>query len=289
MTLLIIPPLTDRSKIKCLTERPSCSSCLRRGISCVYETGNPSGLPQHPIQPSPSYGSSSVETIPTPPPTESGKPLAHQDFLPTTPSTSVDYPPTTGYSEVFENFETPPIEWNLDWIFGSRLEDEFSPVQFTGNYGRSFTLVANDEDQSGTTREFPPRDPNQSHLFGTPLGSNADRSGSQCRDQEPRDDTWPMTWRAVHVGISALPPLGTPGENYKAGLRYFTIPPIAESTVFSLQDSLSLYLARSPWKPVSLSGFPSQTKIDLCIDMYFKHFDWVSLHTLERCDPNQCG
>ncbi|RFU30421.1 hypothetical protein B7463_g5902, partial [Scytalidium lignicola] len=190
-----------------------------------------------------------------------------------TPSASMDYPLTTRHSDVFDSFTSVNIDWNLDWLFSTKFDEGFQPGQNSESSDRSFGISPNDQTQAHAAGESSPRDSHESYLFEEPSNGNNNLRSSQ--PQRVVDDPWPMEWHAVPVRISALPTLGGPDQDYHGGLTHFPTSPITESTISFLKDSLSLHLARSPWKPVSLSGFPGTEKINRCIDMYFKHFDWI--------------
>ncbi|KAH8815524.1 hypothetical protein F5884DRAFT_772680 [Xylogone sp. PMI_703] len=263
-----------RSKIKCLAERPSCSSCIRRGTTCMYEHGT-SNTTQPSNLLSPPYGSVGTEQMPTPPQAEINNSFTPDtDFL-SAPSASVEFPMTEGYPDTIDNLSGVNIDWNLEWIFNSKFDESFQPIEPS-------VSVDNGPDNSpdrfseGNDAGIECSTPlyNEQHMNTELSERNAGQLHSRYQHRRGSNGTWPVDWKAGPGRISTLPALGALDQDFKA-LKHFPTLSITESTIAGLQDSFNLHLAKSPWKPVSLAGFPSKEKIDHCIDMYFKYFDWI--------------
>jgi hypothetical protein len=148
-----------RSKIRCLAEQPSCSSCLKRRVNCLYDL--PSRRHQDIRPPSVSGEQSQYTTTPSdfsPRNIENGvpSPFRHDVGL-LSPSSGPDnaesrfdetYVNPTGsapvldglagsftdYSKMFADpatfnfFEEPTLESNLDWIFNNFPDEVFPSI-----------------------------------------------------------------------------------------------------------------------------------------------------------------
>lgn len=59
--------------------------------------------------------------------------------------------------------------------------------------------------------------------------------------------------------------------------RHFDLPLVDNATHTRMQQCLQVPLSRTLWDPISLASFPSASQIDYLVDLYFSHFDMVSL------------
>lgn len=99
------------------------------------------------------------------------------------------------------------------------------------------------------------------------------------RDRCSPDDVWPMEWHAASNQRLTLPVLGLPLEDSDMSLgSFYQLPNIDDRSRTRLLNSIRLPLERVPWQTVSLTNFPSNEKLDHCLDMFFRHFDRVSLN-----------
>lgn len=273
-----------RSKIKCLAQRPTCASCSRRNVSCVYRDqvdGTNTSFPPSGVL-SPPWSDPHADSYTQFPGIElganlsvSGRPFSSTDDCSNAQEPLVEPSPLNGFLN--QCFDT-----NIDWILNGTFEN--AVPQFLGPSSAGWLTdgfqtptgpASNREDQE--PEELPFSGARHILLPGLPAPIPRDR----CLP----DDPWPMEWHAQATQLSALPPLGNRDYEHSYFARYFPTPPISPSTIADFHDSLQLPLQRSPWQAVTLDVFPSEQKLDHCIDMYFKHFNWVSRTVLSICYP----
>lgn len=175
------------------------------------------------------------------------------------------------------------FQWNLDWTFDPtplddasieipNLQDLFDPMPLNTPATRPAMPVPG----TSTVLQTP---------AGTTHGLEADAAVQTlpnlpepsphegCRAEDP----WPMEWHACPMEPHfILPPLGHEDEDVEMPSRFFTIPPISDSTRRNLKECLKLPAKSRPWQTVDLDNWPSGTKLDTCIDLYFAHFHPVS-------------
>jgi hypothetical protein len=228
--------MIHRSKIKCRGEKPSCSSCSRRGVPCIYDRR----LNRNVVQPTQTDDHFDVIA----PEVDLGQPSE--------PSIPI-------FPDVFIPVLDSQIDMNLDWLFS----DTFNNVALAQPF-------ATNEEQ-----------PIPSSVFDVPSSlSLSTLPGSARRNSGGPDAPWPMAWNATPIQSFNLPPLGSQ-ENYIKGPTYFSLTPISASTRTTLLNYLRLALENALWQNVSLDAFPSQEKLDHCVDMFFAHFDRVRHPMLE--------
>jgi Fungal Zn(2)-Cys(6) binuclear cluster domain len=262
-----------RSKIKCHGERPNCSSCSKRKVSCIYEILKERNVSNCREPLSPPYLHQSMQQASRPVSIDSNALSQGQDF-PTT-STSLGVNVSLEASNLFDSLLDIEPDWSLDWTFNNeRFDHEVLNNNLFYPRGEAFS------NQIRFTAQYSSHAPGY-QSFADMLSKCHSPSGSGIEETYVPVDPWPMAWHSTPVHISALPPLRiTEHENLNRA-RYFTIPSITSATVSNLKEFL-LQSGSTPWQPVSLDEFPNQEQIDHCIDLYFKHCRWVSQPTAIR-------
>lgn len=170
-------------------------------------------------------------------------------------------------ANVFDGISNIDFDWNLDWIFEYAHDVEGA--------AQECRYQAEDLRIHPTTPASVPQESYQQPL-------NVEDTGIFVRSQIPRDESnnrldspWPTEWQPVPERITTIPALGDPDQNRLNDLNHLSLPPLRPIAISNLHVALS-QLEHSPWQPVLLDGFPSQEKLDHCIDLYFKRFDWVT-------------
>lgn len=298
-----------RSKIRCFGEYPSCSSCQKRSITCIYDKDSQQhrmntrqhvelSQSQHSqlherIQPqaqdyieqnnngllSPNSGGEFSQTTFTNDGLESPNNLQNQQgevLNQLLNPTGSDFFSEIG---VFSPFDDTDFNSNLAWIF----EDDLGG-QLTNPPDLSSSLNAYDLHDSQLLPIFAP----PTALSSTRQSINGDNQGENEENLEelpvpnPQDgcspdDPWPMEW---HSGPTqrhlVLPSLGDESQNDNQCSRFFNVPRISSSTCVALQRCIQLPFNSNPWRSINLDRFPSKEKLDHCIDLYFAHFHPVS-------------
>ncbi|KEF51214.1 uncharacterized protein A1O9_12717 [Exophiala aquamarina CBS 119918] len=292
------------SKIRCLRERPYCSSCLKRRLPCEYEVPHKPGTPN-------SLSSSSA------PRAQSKSPgidralqddALHDAFIPmanSNPSaasainecmssvTTTDHmtldegftlrgtgqaqsqaPPVIDFSSMFaDNNCFSTLDTNLGWIFSNNFEDIFASIPPSPGAAEPKATVGlpveRPELQKFQTGDLLLNDlDTQIAIPDLPLPTPRDRCSP--------DDAWPMEWHASTEQRLVLPSLGqsSDGQLIEFG-SFYSLSPITETTRATMSGSIRIPLQRIPWQAVSLANFPSKEKLDHCIDLYFRHFDYI--------------
>jgi hypothetical protein len=170
---------------------------------------------------------------------------------------------------------------NIDWIFHDAVDNSFPlPEDSSSRTQSSMTAPPSVCLQGEDAATDAVNDPSmriysiynqQDHLRALPI--------PETKDSCSADDPWPMEWHAVPAQSFALPHLGNtePTEEYSIAPTCFPSIPVSSSLRMRLQSSLQLPLNHIPWHAVSISAFPSKEKLDRCIDLYFTHYDNVSV------------
>jgi hypothetical protein len=273
-----------RSKIKCQAERPSCSSCRKRQLRCVYGLG-PDGTQNAAAVPSaafdyenddatgravdlPGSGMTAEGGLPYP---SSGRDVSGNNLHEATSPFDVgflpEYSPLLMDSNFFNSFfGEPSLQSNVGWIFNDPYENSFPsltnsprmptpPVlgQLLDPIADPMTATSRPEDLNHSVRDNP--------------NSNIQKNGDS-------ENSWLTEWNVIPVQPLVLPSLGTSDEEVPI-MRYYSMLPISSSAREKLLDTLRQPLRRGPWEVVSLEHFPSIAKLDHCVDLYFAHFNRV--------------
>jgi hypothetical protein len=95
---------------------------------------------------------------------------------------------------------------------------------------------------------------------------------------EPQDtcepnDPWPLEWHAEGQQALDLPSLNDETDDTEA--TYYGMKSLGGIFRTKLQEAIRLPLEQPPWQAVSLTNFPSKTKLDRCIDLFFAHHNSV--------------
>jgi hypothetical protein len=187
---------------------------------------------------------------------------------------------TLGFPEL-SNFDQ---DTSLDWMFRSVDDDSFSmpfAASASGNHP---------SEENMAPFQVPPRQHNARPISDDRAPqSDCDEAISQLElpSYRPRnrcdpDDPWPMEWYAVDMQRSELPMLGRPEEPDPNAGSYFGMDPISSSTREKMKDTARLAFERTLWPSINLDNFPSRSKLDHCIDLYFAHFHPVSFRFWSR-------
>ena len=310
-----------RSKIRCFAERPSCSSCAKRNLPCVYEKNSatrPSRVASTVSRTTEQHANSIQLSVNE---TPKGN-LSHSRLLPLATgeveadagipesflNTSGDISGTQSQIDGLDlgadvahlcnddflgafngNFDGTDFNSNLGWIFEPSMYSSFN------NYSEpSFTLNPMDLPGNPIPR---PRASQIEHLHDEQLpnvegnsekdASIAALSISHLQEGCSSDDPWPMEWHATApsaVRNIVLPSLGDDMQDSNSCLRYFPTTSVTCATHLALQEYLQIPSRGSPWQSISLPNFPSKERLDYCIDMYFAHFHPVYA---PRLPPNR--
>ena len=294
-----------RSKVKCLGERPSCTACSKRGIACIYDeeavltpnlsrTGiQPCHIPAIDVH---SAGLNMQETS-----SQYAEPgLTHIAY--TTQKAQFPNSPNSGYGLVADypgiNLDDPfagsGFQWDCDWIFAPAGDDhdlDFYPLPDMPLLVAPELSMTNKSDSRNegwsATADRSVQEPLQ-----TTSAIDADESDISLKkttlstydDRENGAEGWPMEWSAEprQVHLKRLPPLGTMFDQLKL-LSHYSLPKVNSATMTNIKEKLKLGLSRVPWEEVSLNEFPDPQQIDMCLDLYFVHFDEVS--NLDQSSP----
>ena len=255
-----------RSKLKCGGERPLCTSCVQRGIACLYEVR----LREH-------HNSTSETTALAPTVTQQFTPPSLSDQTETaTFATSLQSPfPTPAAYPIPISpdgsgaYFTGEFDWNLDWVFDGVPQDSMTYVQAAtlgGRYLVQATPVPTDQ-MICHPENWGPRESRRT----PPTSSRIHRDPSS---RALTEDPWPFHWHATPSQAIVLPQLSS-DDTRLIRPRHFSTRNVQNSTRNELRRALCVPLEKGLWNPVSVDGFPSIDTLDHCIDLYFKHFDWI--------------
>jgi hypothetical protein len=178
---------------------------------------------------------------------------------------------------LFGNLEDSNIHSNLDWIFDSNLND-FSQVELRSpNFNRLFSGPSMDpahvfQDQPTL---IPLKDTDWAKNGSGEVTSIPSLPIPVPHNQCGPDDPWPMEWHATQGQALELPVLGGQQEGSGSTPIFYPTTPVSPSARMALQDILRAPLMQSPWPILNTPSFPSEEKLNHCIDMYFMHFDRV--------------
>lgn len=289
MIFLVAGLLTvNRSKIKCLAERPSCSSCRKRNQPCEYDIApRPASRPQGntPVLQPASQGQGHTTGLP--------QPHAHSEDLTTTITidhhsnandhtvnlrdpTPAPPQPVFDFSSTMPHAAYPPGLDSFTWIFEDNLDDVFQSTLPSPWHD----LLATDFDFStGKDEAQPPETLEQEDWEIDESSEEIDELPQPTpQDRCNPDDVWPMEWHAASAQCLTLPNLEPSNQDLdmKTG-SFYPIQSVTESMRARLLNSVRLPLERVPWQTTSLANFPSKDKLDHCIDLFFRHFDRVCL------------
>ncbi|KAM0414558.1 hypothetical protein ACHAPT_013601 [Fusarium lateritium] len=291
-----------KSKIRCSSEQPSCSSCLKRDLPCVYESRRRRNSETAPLSnkgdqhtrgtnDESAHDAAVTADASLPSPCSAWRidrsSVGHvgDDQLPT--------PDTT--ERIFDMFPTSdfPDLHNQMFGFGNELGPQFgdSGSLWMGPSPRSLELfqqilTAGPDPLTQTQVQSPTRTEVETHAQAQgqtpkdqlPPGDclhSKDKGSSDClpspeyQDVPSPQDPWPMD---QHVGPAqelVLPPLN---RGFHQPGKHFSTPNVDHSMWAALQRCVKLPSDQSPWPSIDLSAFPDKETIDHCIDLYFAHF-----------------
>lgn len=155
-------------------------------------------------------------------------------------------------------------ESNLGWIFGDPFDQTFSVFPDAVNPS------ALSAETTGTDNHGDPRLEEKQLAKGQDISPLPDPTP---QDRCSPNDPWPMEWHSTAAPCLVLPKLGNTGQEFHA--RHYPTTAIDSSLSAKLQETLRLPMLRSPWQPISFREFPSEAKLNHCIDMYFVHFQQI--------------
>ena len=314
-----------QSKTRCNAQRPSCSSCLKRGLFCTYESYPPQQTAT-PTPPDTGLGNSIDQGSPHEEVIANGR--VHDflaladDNLPTVIAGHQEYDPCVsatveepyqsplanmlhglappGRDLLYSTFDDMDFHSNLDWM----LEDSHTGEDFI-NTSDIFGIPGLDENQLSQT-------------FFISVPQTASPSAGQCisgdeiadspvtgqgtaspqalcglltpHPQETADagNPWPMETPRPPQRHVALPALSPAGTSLDVSQRYFSVMALNNRTWHALRKCLMLPVDRSSLQSLSVDEFPTMDQLDHCIDLYFAHFhDMLPVIHLPTFDPGK--
>jgi hypothetical protein len=208
--------------------------------------------------------------------------LSTADFpgLPVRGSFEQDIPQFEG---LLEDVDMDPALWNggldWDWLFecGEHLD-----------VSKATEILPNYEMHNGYYME-----PGFGSRGGDLLLQNDGRANSTFSilpTPEPQDtcgpnDPWPLEWHAEGQQALDLPNLND--ETNDRGATFYGMKSLGDSFRKKIQEAIRLPLEHPPWRAVSLANFPSKTKLDRCIDLFFAHHNSVCYPFASRKSHNK--
>ncbi|OQU95517.1 Fungal specific transcription factor domain-containing protein [Cladophialophora immunda] len=148
---------------------------------------------------------------------------------------------------------------NLDWIFSTEVDQVFSnasdqpPFYFSGQLSQQLP-------DNGRIQER--QLIHDSTSLGLPVPI--------AQESYSHDD--PMAGHAAPLPALHLPPLSTTAGNEEYP-SFFMTKSVGSSTRELMTNWLRLPLEKKMWDIVSLATFPTKEELDLCIDLFFAHWD----------------
>lgn len=269
-----------RSKIRCPGEHPSCSSCLQRNTACQYDEDVVLGRRNSGSDTPLSHTMQSFSTTVPPPPggiVDEGNIAESQDGA----RSSTSYVLPSAFSDLYNSdpFSGLDIHSLLDWTSAENGDDSNSWNWFglgsqsiirppiSGADDSSLHVPHLIQTQSQSVENVVSQENN------SPL-EHLEVPESNCNgDSEER---YPMLWPATCVQPLTLPALGKSNSSDVLS-SYFSLPRLGIHGTSALKDILKVPFEQLVWPLVSIPSFPSSEKLDYCIDLYFAHFDKVSL------------
>lgn len=301
-----------RSKIRCFGEQPFCSTCQKRDLDCHYHPlqqtpphrevrerktqhdpdvddmalnsaqRNLASITMGLLSPAITLGRPDSNTpLPTP---QDGGDVTIPDLdmlLNTSPDGQLSFD-LCDSGLLWNNVASPDFHSNLGWIFEDAGGNEFlgmpdlnglvkpssflssglPPMPATGrqtiqNFSQTSMMGNEEDDETETLTNLPAPRPHEGCNVGDP---------------------WPMEWHASPTKRHlVLPMLGIEGQSMVSPTgRFFSVPPISESTRTALKECLQLPFKGSPWQTLNLQNWPSAEKLDTCIDLFFVRVHQVS-------------
>ncbi|KAH8816729.1 fungal-specific transcription factor domain-containing protein [Xylogone sp. PMI_703] len=279
-----------RSKIKCQAERPVCSSCQKRRLRCVYahvSESTESSRPPAETSASFDYGEmAEIEPIVDEPMSEGAtvdvglpSPSSGRVMSDSTPHDTTSrfdplenflpaYSPVLVDSNLLDSFFGQPglqHNLNLSWIFNDPPVDGFPSL--ANSPGLSFLPSARQPLASEIEQMLSSN--NQEDMC---VVTQTNYQNSNMQENDELENSWLAEWNTIPVQQLVLPDLGSSDEQVPT-MRYYFITPIRSSVRDRLLDTIRRPLQRGPWEEVSLVHFPSNEKLDHCIDLFFAHFN----------------
>jgi hypothetical protein len=299
-----------RSKIRCLAEHPSCSSCRKRHAKCVYAASSSRTT------------RSSLHHV-----TRNNQISSHAtggEFDGYSPAVEglneTDHSPADGDEARFDENPALPIESNVFGESNTSVRDDSTALMGMD----IFSLMSEEADMQSNLSwifdDFPdilfPSLPITSNFLSAPLPGQTLEVYSplvtvpvsiNTREKQPPDlpmldaqelctaiDAMPVGGHTNSTSRLVLPQLGDLDEQLPPA-SYFVVTSITPALRNKLLDSIRIPLEQGPWQAVSLTNFPSCQKLAHCIDLYFIHFNAVSsmylshstsLINLDKVPPN---
>jgi hypothetical protein len=176
-----------------------------------------------------------------------------------------------------EPYSGPDVLSLLDWNYPENLDDfNITCWPGTGWSPPAELLNIHVEDLSPSGNSL-----SQTHPVEPVASSKEDPlhkhlripAGSRNVDEE---EHYPMLWPATQPKHLILPRLG-PSKSSNSFSSYFGLASIGSRGASILQDILKAPFERSLWPSASIPCFPTCQELDHCIDLYFAHFDKVSV------------
>ncbi|KAJ4152109.1 hypothetical protein NW765_017618 [Fusarium oxysporum] len=288
--------------IRCSSEQPSCSSCLKRDLPCVYESrrrqnsetaplSNKDDQHTHSTNDESAHDAAVTAAASLPSPCSAWRidrsSVGHvgDDQLPTPDTTErmFDMFPTSDFPDLhdqmfgFGNELGPqfgdngslwmgPSPGSLE-LFQQILTAGPDPLTQTQAQSPSQTQIETHAQTQGQT----PKDqlPPGHCLHSKDKGPPDCLPSPEYQDVPSPQDPWPMD---QHVGPTqqlVLPPIN---GGFRQPGKHFSTPNVDHSMWAALQRCVKLPSDQSPWPSIDLSAFPEKETIDHCIDLYFAHF-----------------
>ncbi|KAH0839188.1 hypothetical protein FOPE_05317 [Fonsecaea pedrosoi] len=296
----------SQSKTRCNGERPSCASCARRSLTCVY-----GDLGQNQEKPSASrprdesnatydqqsdisrdLGDASGNDLLSP---LSG----HQAIERGTDEVSMvnldshngtryrsaesSIGPTGPSQSVYATFDDMDFTSNLDWILkDANGEELLGPTDFFGfpecSDGQLSQILSLSAAPTAmvSAKHSDVGDQNDDENVN---GHDSDTSSAlgglltpQPQEMGDSGDPWPLDTPRPTQSHMALPALGSDGQDFHAYARFFSVMPVSDRTWHALRKCLLLPFEHNSIQSLNLDHFPCREKLDHCIDLYFAYF-----------------
>lgn len=285
-----------RAKIKCLSERPSCSACLRRRVTCSYEfpagRRTPTTLVASvgpPLESAVDNLTSPVAVSPAQVRAEVVSPVAEDNARPITQAQSaVSNSQATQYDVGVDlgpgecgNWSMAPSDWNMinshsdfGWIFGDPIFG--GPVtDYSATFMPTTALLTDPSALSVlSTGELTRTEQTSPRSTGVALQDKLIALvGPASSDFSASKGGWPIQWEPeAGTRDFVLPLLEEIDTRPVVQRKYFDLKPVTDATRKALADALQLPFEYITSKSINLENWPAASKLDYCIDQYFAHF-----------------
>ncbi|ETN36192.1 uncharacterized protein HMPREF1541_08469 [Cyphellophora europaea CBS 101466] len=183
---------------------------------------------------------------------------------------------------LYATFDDMDFNSNLDWFMDQTSVDHCFmgadtatlPIQFVQEAPQ---IQFSPSGQVSTSNVAQSEFPMHAVQVGNHHRDRGDDSLGGIISPEPQENAhsvgpWPSETPAPPQHHIILPALGSEGSKPQRFPKFFALPSITDKTRNALCKCLSLPLEYNPFQSLSLDAFPSQEKLDHCVDLYFRHF-----------------